>query len=98
MYHRLLNYLTINKILSDNQYGFYEGHSSEMTLLYMINDITEGLDNKLFCIGIFFDLSKAFDTVDQTLLIRRLSHYEIRGTALQWFIDYLTNRKICFYK
>ena len=72
--------------------------SAKVTLLtwhycIMINDITEGLDNKLFSIGIFIDLSKAFDTVDHKLLIRKLSHYGIRGTALQWFIDYLTNRK-----
>ena len=64
-----------------------------MTLLHMINDITEGLDNKLFCIGIFIDLSNAFDTIDHKLLIRKLNHYGIRLTASQWFIDYLTNRK-----
>ena len=50
-------------------------------------------DLKDFCIGICIDVLKAFDTVDPELLIRKLSHYEIRGTALQWFIDYLTNRK-----
>ena len=91
MYSRLLNYLTVNKILCDKQYGFREGHSTDMTLLHMINDFTEGLHNKFFCIGIFIDLSKAFDTVDHKLLIRKLNHYGIRGTALQWFIDYLTN-------
>ena len=64
-----------------------------MALLHMINDITEGLDNKLFCIGIFIDLSKAFDTVDHMLLIHKLNHYGIRGNALQWFIDDQTNRK-----
>ena len=51
---RLLNYLTINKILSDKQYGFREGHSTDMALLHMMNDITEELDNKLFCIGIYW--------------------------------------------
>ena len=69
-----------------------------MALLHMINDITEGLDNKLFYIGIFIDLSKTFDTVDHKLLFRKLNHYGIRGIALQWFIDYLNNRKQCFYK
>ena len=93
MNSRLLNYLTVNKILSVKQYGFRKGHSTGMALLHMINDITEGLDNKLFCIGIFIDLSKAFDTVDHKLLIRKLNHYGIRGTELQWFIDYLTNRQ-----
>ena len=69
-----------------------------MALLHIINDITKGLDNKLFWIGIFIDLSKAFDTVDHKLLIRKLNHYGVRGTALQWFIDYLNNCKQCFYK
>ena len=78
----LLNYLTVNKILSDKQYGLREGHSTDMALLHMINDITEILDIKLFCIEIFIDLSKAFDTVDHKLLIRKLNNYGIRGTAL----------------
>ena len=47
-YSRLLNYLTINKILSDKQYGLREGHSTDMALLHRINDITEGLDNNFF--------------------------------------------------
>ena len=66
----------------------------------MINDITEELDNKLFCIGIFINLSKAFDMVDHKLLIRKLNHYGIRGTALPWLIDYLHNRKqyVCINK
>ena len=93
MYSRLSNYLTVNKILSDKRYDFREGYSSDMALLHMINDITKGLDNKLFCIGIFIDLSKAFDTVDHKLLIRKINRYGIRGTALQWFIHCLTNRK-----
>ena len=59
----------------------------------MINDNTERLDNKLFCIGIFIDLLKVFDTVDHNLLLRKLSHYGIRGTSLQWFTAYPTNRK-----
>ena len=53
-----------------------------MALLHMINDITEGLDNKLFCIGIIIDLSKAFDMVDHKLLIRKSSHYDIRRNAI----------------
>ena len=51
MYSRLLNYLTVHKILSDKQYRFREGHSTDMTLLHIINDNTEGHDDKLFCIG-----------------------------------------------
>ena len=44
-------------------------------------------------IGIFFDLSKAFDTVDNNILIKNLQLYGVQGNCPNWFQSYLTNRK-----
>ena len=71
MYNRLLNYLNNNNILTDKQYGFRERHNTSMALLRMINDITQELDSNNFCIGLFLDLSKAFDTVNHLLLLKK---------------------------
>ena len=61
-----------------------------MALLKLVNDITEELDKGNCSIGIFIELSKAFDTVDHKLLLIKMEHHGIRGNALLWFTSYLS--------
>ena len=59
----------------------------------MYNKISQSIDEREYSIGIFIDLSKAFDTINHDILFQKLEYYGIRGVALNWFKDYLTNRK-----
>ena len=63
-----------------------------MAFLKLVDDITNEVNNKMYSIGIFIDLSIAFDTIDHSLLIKKLQHYGVRRIVLDWFMSYLANR------
>jgi hypothetical protein len=93
VHNRITNYLEQHGILFHNQYGFRKSHSTLLALQSLSNKITEAVDKKKYTIGIFIDLSKAFDTVNHDILLRKLYHYGIRGLALDWIKNYLSGRK-----
>ena len=53
----------------------------------------DSLDEGKYACGVFIDLQKAFDTVDHEILLKKLSHYDIRGNASSLFKSYLSNRQ-----
>ena len=93
MYKRLIKFIDKNRILTPHQYGFRENRSTELAIIELTNRLTNAIDTGEFTIGIFLDLSKAFDTINHKILIQKLEHYGIRGVTKLWFQDYLTNRK-----
>ena len=93
MYNRLYSFLVENNILYDKQFGFQNKHSTEHAILQLTNQILQSFSQDKFTIGVFIDLSKAFDTVDHTILLKKLSFYGVRNNNLKWFRSYLSKRK-----
>ena len=93
MYSRLLDFLETFKVIYDNQFGFRKKRSTYMALMILMDKITKSLENGEFIIGVFLDFSKAFDTVNHDVLLQKLHHYGIRGSALKWFQSYLSDRQ-----
>ena len=74
IYNRRYTYLADNKILFNKQFGFKAGHSTGYALLDLIDQVSDSLNDKSYFVGIFIDLSKAFDTVDHKILLKKLQH------------------------
>ena len=93
IYNRLHNFISMCNIISSNQYGFRAGHSTSSALVNFIHKVVNAIDNGEIMIGLFLDLSKAFDTLDHRILLNKLYLYGIRGLTLKLFESYLSNRK-----
>ena len=71
-------------------------HFTTTAIADLLDLITLSLDNKLIVLTLFVDVSKAFDSLNHNILISKLQHYGVCGTALKWFESYLTSR-LSFY-
>ena len=89
---RLISYIEKHNILSKHQYGFRKNRSTEHAIIELTDKISKAIDDGKYTIGIFLDLSKAFDTVNHDILLKKLEHYGIRGNCLKWFESYLHER------
>ena len=92
IYSRLYNFCLSQNIFYENQFGFRKGHSTSHAINYSINHIKSELKNKNYVLGIFIDLSKAFDTIDHQQLIQKLNYYGVRGSANNLISSYLSKR------
>jgi len=89
---RLLKFLNKYNTIYEFQFGFRKQHSTSLALLDVVDGIYKSLNDGNFVAGMYFDLQKAFDTVDHDILIKKLNNYGIRGNMLDWIKNYLTNR------
>ena len=93
MYNRLYEFVKKNEVLYGKQFGFQVVFFAEHAILELVNSISNSFENGKFTLGIFIDFSKAFDTVNYTILLNKLSQHRIKNNYYDWFKCHLNNRR-----
>ena len=82
-----------NRLITDAQYGFVKGRSTELQLLTCRQMWINAIDSNKFVDTVYIDFPKAFDTVSHRKPLHKLTNYGITGNILQWFSSFLCHRK-----
>ena len=82
MYNRVYNHLDSKGLLYEKQFGIQRNNLTEHAILQLTRNITDSFETGEYTLWVFIGLSKAFDTVDHPILIKKLQYYGINGTAL----------------
>ena len=96
MYTRVFKFFDNNNFFYPLQFGFRKNYSTAHALISLTETIRKYLDEEKFACGIFVDLQKAFDAVENGILLTKLEHYGVRGLVNDWFkcLTYLTGNNL----
>jgi hypothetical protein len=93
IYSRLITFINKHNLIYRYQFGFRHQYSTLLALVTLVDRIITGISNSEITLGTCLDFSKAFDTVDHKILLKKLEVYGIRGIAHKLIKSYLDNRK-----
>ena len=93
VYNQLYQYFDSNDYFYSSQYGFRKGHSTEHAVLEVTDKIMAEIDRGNTPLTVFLDLSKAFNTLDHQILLKKLEFYGLNGMASNWVHSYLSERQ-----
>ena len=92
IHQRLLGFFEQKNVLSGVQFGFRKKSNTTLAIFNLVTDLLKSFKDKSYATCCFLDLKKAFDTVDRSLLLKKLDHYGIRNNELELVKSYLTCR------
>lgn len=80
------------RILSDRQFGFIQGRGTISLLEEFADELYSAFEHNLFSCALFIDISKAFDTLNHNILLKKLHSLGFRGPFHAVLKNYFFNR------
>ena len=93
VHKQLSDHLDDITFLTENQHGFRKNHSTVHSIAQLTNYVNKKMDNKLITLATFIDFRKAFDCIQHTTLLHKLSKIGLQPKVISWFESYLTGRR-----
>ncbi len=92
IFEQIMNYLSLNNLITDFQHAYRKGHSTTSALTQMTDDWLREIDRKKLVGVVMLDFSAAFDLIDHNLLLKKLECYGFEVSSLSFLRSYLTDR------
>ena len=92
VHSKLYSHLITNNLLTSKQFGFRQRYSTITALTNFADETLSNMECGRLCGAVFLDLSKAFDTVDHSILLHKLKAMGVSSSTVGWFESYLSNR------
>lgn len=93
--NRMMKYLDKFNILASAQHGFRSGRSTQTAAICLVDYVYKSLDDGFHVAGLFFDLSRAFDSLSFQFILDKCYNLGFRGVFLDWLRSYLEGRSMC---
>ncbi|XP_045470540.1 uncharacterized protein LOC123677854 [Harmonia axyridis] len=90
---RIINFFNEEDLFNHTQHGYLHGRSTQTAIFQFVQYILELLEDKKMALGIFLDISKAYDSLNMEYLLKKLEFYGVRGNANDWLKSYMSYRK-----
>ena len=92
MHTQLMDYFTLNKLFTSQQYGYRANRSTELAALELLDRNLDNMNRNLTPVNVYIDLSKAFDCLDHNILLSKLKFYGLNDNAIRLLKNYLSDR------